>query len=204
MPASPSSNMQMPTPPMTLDEYQWEHHHKCTEWQSLLSDEVLLPAGQDWTLFPDEGSPLSEPTPKPSQVRQSAKTPRPPQGRAQKDSKAKKQQHQHDNSKKVAASKRHTARSSKTQDSKTTMGRKPKAIFSDSKETDRSKSLTYRVAGFEEIPRTSAKAPTSGRFPTPPIEEMGEMFAPIEALGEDLRWCRSYHANCNGSERLSH
>jgi len=195
-----SSSMQMPTPPMTLAECQWERHHQCNEWQCLLSDEGLAYNSNDWTLFPNETTPLAKPTPRRTAMDEGAKTPRPPQGRAQMDSKTRKQQRR-TGSKKERMTKPHRACTTKNQTNLSATEQNVTSLTGSSIKIECSDVLTGRFASFENLPRTSKSAPTVERFPTPPLEDMGEMFAPIEALGEDLRWYRSVQGSHHGSEK---
>lgn len=196
-----SSSMQMPTPPMTQAEYQWERHHRCSEWQCLLSDEVLQHESNDWTLFPSEEAPLAEPTPRPGPRSENSKTFKPPQGRAQKESKARKQQRL-TGVKEKRTSKAHRPRATKEQSSWSATKPNVTLLTSSSIKDECFDVPTCRVAGFTDVPRTSESTRTFERFPTPPLEDMGEMFAPIEALGEDLRWYRSVQGSHGGVDQL--
>ena len=193
MPSCSMSKMQMPTPPMTLVEWERELHQRCDGSQCPLSDGELSPSFEDWTLFPEEESSLAEPTPRSMPVGQNAKTPRPAQGRAQKNSQTRKQQRRND-SKKARMVNPDVDSVTRRPSDDSALGRNVNFLNSNSKEIGYSKPPTFLVAGFEEIPRTLEPAPAFARFPTPPVEDMGEMFAPIEALGEDLRWSQAIQA----------
>lgn len=198
-----SSSMQMPTPPMTQAEYEWERHQQCSEWQCLLSDEVHPFGAGDWTLFPSEMASLADRTPRPVPMNENAGTPKPPQGRAQRDSKAMQEQRRN-GTEKERKTKSHTARATKQPSTWSVTERNAASLTSTSVKDDCSDVLICPIAGFADTPRTSESAPISGRFPTPPLEDMSEMFAPIEALGEDLRWYRSIrssHIRCGQPSR---
>lgn len=194
-----SSSMQMPTPPMTRTEYQWERHHQCSEWQCLLSDEVYPFDSDDWTLFPSDTAPLAEPTPRPTPMNENARTPKPPQGRAQKHSKEMKQQRRN-GPERERKTKSHTACATMKPPTRSATERNATSLTSTSQKVEGSDVLICPIAGFADIPRTSESVPTSGRFLTPPLEDTGEMFAPIEALGEDLRWYRAVQGSRDGNQ----
>ena len=185
---------------MTMAEYQIERHHRCNEWQCLLSDEVLPYDSKDWTLFPSEEMPLAEPAPRPVTVNGNAITPRPPQGRAQNNTKPRKQQRRNC-PRKDRTMKPHTSCATRKPSSWSATERNGTSLTGSSTKVECSDVLTCQVTGFEDVPRTSKSAPTFGRRPTPPLEDMGEMFAPIEALGEDLRWYRSVQGSHNGYDQ---
>lgn len=200
IPSCSQSSMQMPTPPMTMADYQMERHHRCSERQCLLSDEVLQHKSNDWTLFPSEEAPLAEPTPRPVIMNQNARISKPAQGLAQMDSKARKQQRQ-TSVKRERKTQPHPSRLTKAPSTGSATEQDVTSLTGGSMTVECSDGPDCRVAGFEDLPRTSASAPTFGRRPTPPLEGMGEMFASIESLGEDLRWYRSVQGSHNGHDR---
>lgn len=201
IPSCSPSSMQMPTPPMTMAEYQMDRHHRCSEWQCLLSDEVLQHESNDWTLFPSGEAPLAEPTPKPVTLNEHTRTPKPPQGRAQNDCKVRKQKLQ-TSIKREKKTQPHPARPAQRPSTGSATEQNVTSLTGSSMKIECSEVLTCPVSGFEDLPRTPKSAPAFGRCPTPPLEGMGEMFAPIESLGEDLRWYRSVQGSHIGHDRL--
>lgn len=179
------STMQMPTPPMTLADLEWDCRHHCDDDRHLLPSGALSPSFKDWTLFPVEGSPLLEPTPRSTPVR-NAKTSRPQPKKTPKDTKAtKREQPNHARGERVIEFDLNVAREpSPVEPAKKRKG----ASNSRGKKTEKAESPTFQVPGFGKVPRIEGPIPMLGRCPTPPVEEMKAMFAPIETLGEDLRW----------------
>lgn len=186
MSSTPTTWMQIPTPPMTMVEMEWERHHSCHDKHYFLPNNSLSPTFGDWTLFAqEEVSPAGSP-PMPVPVEQNAEAPRPQQVRAQNDSRTPKQQRQRTVKRtKMTNPVAHTA---KSQTDELRISRNDNHAPSRSKESGVSEARFLQVKGFEPMPRTSVPTPTFRRYPTPPVEDMGQMFAPIEALGEDLRY----------------
>ena len=195
MSSKPTYSMQMPTPPMTLAELEWERR-QCHGRQYQFVDERLSPAFEDWTLFPEEEQSLAESTPVSPPMERNAKTPRPQQTRAQKNGKTK-QNRQYNDLKKARTTRSDKSRNSEPRNGQSTIRRNAgsKTQTSNNREITDFGSQTCQVAGFGQVPRSLERIPTFGRFPTPPVEDMGEMFAPIEALGENLRWYRETRAH---------
>ena len=195
MSSKPTFSMQVPTPPMTLAELEWEHR-QCHGRQHHFVDERLPPAFEDWTLFPEEEQSLAESTPVSPPMERNAKTPRPQQERAQKKGK-KKQNPQYNDSKKARTTRSDKNRNGEPQNSQSTtcQNADSNTQTSNNREITDPGLQTCQVAGFGQVPRSLTRSPTFRRFPTPPIEDMGEMFAPIEAFGESLRWYRETRAH---------
>ena len=183
--------MQMPTPPMTMAEMERDRHHECDRRHYLAADERLSPTFRDWTLFLGEGNLLDKPSPLSAPMERSAKTPRLQHVRAQRNSKTTKQQQQNEN-KKGQSTKTKSANRVETQKYESKLSEKDQPTR---KETGWPEARGFQVQGFDEMPRILKPSPTFARYPTPPVEEMGEMFAPIEALGEDLRYYASAQTN---------
>ena len=195
MSSKPTYSMQMPTPPMTLAELEWERR-QCHGRQHHCVVERLSPAFEDWTLFPEEERMLAESAPVSPPMEQDADTPRPQQTRAQKNFKTS-QNRQCNDSKKARTTRADNNRKREPRNSQSTVRRNAatKTKTSNNRDITDPDLQTCQVAGFGQVPRSLERIPTFGRFPTPPVEDMVEMFAPIEAFGENITWYRGTRAH---------
>ena len=168
---------QLATPPMTFVDWEWENRHQCREANCAVTEEALFPTFCDWTLFPDEEPAAMTPKAASSTIR--ARNSVTAEGKVPRQSQKKLQQRKTSKRAQKLASRQ--AEQAKLQDDDEIMLRS-------SKETELLGLPSPARLYFEPIARTSLAITPYARIPTPPVEEMGEMFAPIEALGEDLRW----------------
>ena len=172
------------TPPMTLVDWEWEHHHQCDEANCRITEEALFPAFDDWTLFP-EVPPIIGPNVPSSVIR--AKTP--VADRKEEVTKSQKKRHQLKASKSPREVTSKLSIETKLSDDDEIMHGAPSQSVEDWRQIELLDSPSPTILGFEPVPRTSTSLGSLpfDRIPTPPVESMGELFAPIEALGEDLR-----------------
>lgn len=180
---------------MTLPDWESEIHHRGGEVDCQSTQDVLFPTFSDWTLFPEEEPALL--TPKSSPTTSRAKIP----GTA----KSKAQRQNQENIQQRKASERTSRKSwpkpskqdqNENGDQKMNCGASLALRGDEMTETIDSPMAT--AAGFELVLRTSRTISAYAQVPTPPIEGTDDMFAPIEMLGEDLRW---YEATKNATHK---